>query len=275
MQTAKLPGGQPSLDKTVFIHRYRRTHNLGDAIQTIAMERLLPDWRYVWRDDGICDAGGIYLANGWLGSNRPPVDNPNTLFAGVFVANNDANYDWMKVSRFFEIGARDPATVMRCAERGIRTILLGCATSTFDPYLGPRNGIYAIDASYPTATHLTHCIGDLSWNEQRELALTMLGVYQTAELVVTSRLHAALPCLAFGTPVMVKDPIGLRNVQSLHRFSILDAMGLEYEKPQILDISIWRERFLSFLVRNLGMNLNVKRTIAELSRRSPPLDKRE
>lgn len=246
-----------------YIHRYRRTYNLGDAIQTVALERLLPDCRYVWRDDGICDGEGVYLANGWLGNNKPPVKNANTLFAGVCIANNSANYEWMRASRFAEIGARDPVTVMHCAERGIRTVLAGCATSTFDRYDGPRKGVYAVDTSHPGARRFTHSIGDMPWSEQRSLAIKMLGIYRTAELVVTNRLHVALPCLAFGTPVVVKDPIHLADKPSLHRFSILDGMGVEYGKVQALDVSHWRERFFGLIARNLGVDPGAAPPFAE------------
>lgn len=244
------------------IHRYRRTSNLGDAIQTLALERLLPECGHVWRDDGICDSEGVYLANGWLGDNRPPVQNANTFFAGVCVANNEANYEWMRASRFAEIGVRDPVTVMHCAERGIRTVLAGCATATLDGYDGPRSGTCAVDADHPGAKKFTHQIGDIPWSEQRACAIRMLGIYRTAELVVTNRLHVALPCLAFGTPVIVRDPIRLKDRHSLHRFSILDAMGVEYEKVQTLDVSAWRERYRGLLARNLGVDAGAARPFA-------------
>ena len=38
--------------------------------------------------------------------------------------------------------------------------------------------------------------------ERRETAESLLTRYRTSRLVVTSRLHCALPCLAFGTPVV-------------------------------------------------------------------------
>ena len=37
------------------------------------------------------------------------------------------------------------------------------------------------------------------------VAAEVLGLYANAELVVTSRIHCALPCLAFGTPVIFVD----------------------------------------------------------------------
>lgn len=41
--------------------------------------------------------------------------------------------------------------------------------------------------------------------ERFSMAENFLGKYATARLVVTSRLHCALPCLAFGTPVIFVD----------------------------------------------------------------------
>jgi hypothetical protein len=41
-----------------------------------------------------------------------------------------------------------------------------------------------------------------------ERAQELLNVYARATCVITSRLHAALPCVAFGTPVMVIDIAG-------------------------------------------------------------------
>ena len=42
-----------------------------------------------------------------------------------------------------------------------------------------------------------------NWNFRRALAEGLLRFYQGAFLVVTSRLNAALPCLALGTPVLL------------------------------------------------------------------------
>ena len=51
-----------------------------------------------------------------------------------------------------------------------------------------------------------------NWNFRHALAEGLLRFYQGASLVVTSRLHAALPCLALGTPVLfVKEGSGLAN----------------------------------------------------------------
>jgi hypothetical protein len=237
-----------------YIHRYRGSGNLGDAIQSLALERLLPPVEYAWRDDGLCAGDGTFVVNGWLGQNTPPVDRSNCLFAGVFVNDTEANYQWMANSAFPEIGARDPATVAWCADRGIRATFIGCATLTYDFYDGPRSGAYAVDAEYPGAQELTHGIGPIPWADQREQAIALLARYQTASLVITTRLHVALPCLAFGTPVLIRDPIG-RDRATLRRFSILDALGVCYGIPQVMDVSDLRKRYVGFIARSLGIEI--------------------
>ena len=53
-----------------------------------------------------------------------------------------------------------------------------------------------------------------NWNFRHALVEELLKFYQGASLVVTSRLHAALPCLALGTPVLfIKDEADLANTK--------------------------------------------------------------
>jgi hypothetical protein len=240
---------------TFQVHRYRETWNIGDAIQTIALQRLLPSVNYVWRDIDSPMPETPFIVNGWLGNNQPPVGNPNCLFAGVYVHSNEDNYRWIKNSQYAEIGARDPATVMWCADRKIRASLGGCATLTFDRYHGPRRGVYAVDAEAPNATSISHDIGDMEWETQLSLARDLLLRYMRAELVVTSRLHVALPCLAFGTPVIITDPMKWGHRERNRRFSILDAIGVRYGTPYVQDVSDWRSRYVGFLERNLAIQV--------------------
>lgn len=243
---------------TFQVHRYRKTWNIGDAIQTIALERLLPSVSYVWRDLDTPAEDIPFVVNGWLGNNQPPVANANCLFAGVYVHSNENNYRWINNSRFAEIGARDPATVMWCADRKIRASLIGCATLTFAPYTGPRSGTYAVDAKGAEGTAICHDIGDMEWDAQLNLARDLLQRYRCAELVITSRLHVALPCLAFGTPVIIQDPMRWGNRERNRRFSILDAVGVRYDTPHRQDVSAWRERYFTFLERHLGIRIAPK-----------------
>ena len=73
----------------------------------------------------------------------------------------------------------------------------------------------------------------LTNEEQYKIAKGLLGKYASAKLVITSRIHCALPCLAFGTPVLFVME-GLTD-EGLHlsRFrGILDHMNILTTQPK-------------------------------------------
>lgn len=86
--------------------------------------------------------------------------------------------------------------------------------------------------------HLSHFLGvsEATFEERVQMAEQLLAQYANARLVITSRLHAALPCLAFGTPVLfvvenVNDPrfsgnLELLNVITLSQVEQLDERGV-------------------------------------------------
>src|SRR5690606_10070852 len=53
---------------------------------------------------------------------------------------------------------------------------------------------------------LTHETALSDPRERAEEAQKLLDVYSQASLVITSRIHCALPCVALGTPVIFVDP---------------------------------------------------------------------
>jgi hypothetical protein len=91
----------------------------------------------------------------------------------------------------------------------------GCLTLTFINYYIPRsNNICIVDlpqtvmSVIPKHIHkhvitLSHIITSISNHDIRlQYAQDLLNMYSNARCVITSRLHCALPCLAFGTPVV-------------------------------------------------------------------------
>lgn len=233
----------------VFI--YRRTGNLGDAFQTVALARLLGRCQGVYRDETIPETGSQYplIANGWLGY-RPPDLETDAIFAGVHIARHHAQFaEWMRY-RGRMVGARDPATASIL--RGTApTEMVGCATLTFDRYRGPRKGRYSIDVRpVPGTTVLTQSIGDLTWQQQWNLAVRQLQILRRAELIYTSRLHVILPCLAFGTPVVF--PLSsLDHIDGRERLSLLDQLPFAFGQPVTADVSGMSHRFIAHVERNL------------------------
>ena len=151
------------------------------------------------------------------------------------------------------MGARDPATHQRLLSAGLSTEFIGCATLTLPRYEGPRSGIFSVDCPGPGAP-LTHIISRhapvaVQWVR----ALELLEKYRTAEAVYTSRLHVALPCLAFGTPVWIARPESLAFPE---RFSIIEELRLPWEQLVVTDVSHVANSYTRFLQQHLGIPLN-------------------
>jgi hypothetical protein len=203
---------------------YRRSRNLGDAMQTYALSRLLPENSVaIYRDRaGLDKTVEPLVVNGWLGLNPGRKKYPAT-FAGVFIGADDQdNLQWLStLSAAAVIGTRDPFTQKRLEAAGLPAKMIGCATLTLPRYLGERRGILHIDDGTPNC--LTQDIPvDMSWETQWELAKSRIDQLSRAALVYTGRLHITLPCLALGTPVVCQP----RGYQLAERFSLLSALNV-------------------------------------------------
>ena len=67
-----------------------------------------------------------------------------------------------------------------------------------------------------TISYVTHeCQLSVPHRERFELAKALLQRYANAKLVITSRIHAALPCLGLGTPVILVCPYDQQRFEGL------------------------------------------------------------
>ena len=119
------------------------------------------------------------------------------------------------------IGARDLHTLNLMRQNGIEAFHSSCLTLTLLPQCSiqeqERQEILVVDAHISEAelykrlvpVHIknnacliSHCMKKyLPFAKKQEIAKGLLQRYQKAKLVITSRLHCALPCIAFRTPV--------------------------------------------------------------------------
>ncbi len=248
-----------STDSQSFLPRarvlvYGDCGNIGDAVQTVALTRLLGGATAgVWRDAPMSDLHSDvpFVVNGWLGKGTPLPDS-NCLFAGFHLGYREPDYiSWIRQSKY-PVGARDPFTRELLAANGIASTLVGCATLTLPRYRGPRHGRYSIDVEQVAGTTFeTSMIPDLSWKDQWELALHRLDQLRSAELVYTRRLHVVLPCLAFGTPVVfpLKE---FRDLSDKSRLGLLHSLGFVYDEAVELDVTSFADTFIGFLSGALG-----------------------
>ncbi len=74
-----------------------------------------------------------------------------------------------------------------------------------------------------------------SENEKFEYAEQLIKLYSNAFLVVTSRIHCALPCLAMNTPVIYIDNVNQSKVSSCRLDGILDLFNvISYKDSKLL-----------------------------------------
>lgn len=205
------------------------TQNIGDEIQTLAAEQHLPpiDRRFD-RDKLrlIEDDGNKYITilNGWFAHSPedcfPPADSIIPIFISFHIAEENKNYFLSEPCiNYFKkhepIGCRDEGTMKMLKQKGVEAYFSGCLTTTFPKRnISPKNGkIFLVDvpifvkqilsyqniANVETVEHYTNNYGEAKLT----IAQLLLDKYKNeASLIITNRVHCALPCAAMGIPVI-------------------------------------------------------------------------
>lgn len=215
--------------------------NLGDAIQSLAAQQFLPQVDVLIERERISacpddqSAPVKVILNGWFmhsPDHWPPHQAIEPLLLSMHFAEpgvsrlrrwarsplermlSGAGADYLR--RWGPVGARDPYTLEELSRRDIPAYHSGCLTLTLRPPTMPRSDcIVACDLSALALAQLrrtavrpivevTHLGGEtLSHAEQQAAAMHLLETYASAAAVVTTRIHAAMPCLALDTPVLL------------------------------------------------------------------------
>jgi hypothetical protein len=212
------------------------------------------------------------IYNGWFDGQYayfPPISVIDPLFVSFHINetdhSNDKMYDILEKSKikfkpiasnieFFKrnepIGCRDLHTTELLKKHGIDAYFSGCLTLTLQNKFTTRTDeILVVDAHImcpelfkniipksikDKAIYITQAITEIkSHDEKMILAQKLLDRYAQAKLVITSRLHTAMPCLAFGTPVIL-----LHNDLKDIRFSGLKDFVKAYTHGDQLDIDL-------------------------------------
>ncbi len=224
--------------KTAIIS-YPSSINLGDEVQSIAARRLLKNVdHYIDRENThkfTSNEKVKLLCNGWFmgnADNWPPADCIAPLFISMHIskANGTANKIFTpKNIEYFKkhepIGCRDLGTKKLFEEHGIKAYFSNCLTLTLerDETIDRDDSILIVDAfrtNYDKSFReyyernivperyrknvkyiAQRNTDNLTVEERFEKAEELLELYSKARLVITSRIHCALPCIALGTPV--------------------------------------------------------------------------
>jgi Polysaccharide pyruvyl transferase len=209
--------------------KYDGEGNLGDEIQSLAIKRFLPRVdayfdRNTLSESSIIERHLLFM-NGWFSRTPerclPAPANIVPAFIGFHITNSHnaqnilLNGQRLKYLRKQgTIGARDRGTAKMLTDAGIESFVSKCPTLTFEQRkISPLNGkvilvdinpIYVPEALAKNAIRIKQEVSYIfSSAAKYQLAMELLEFYRdNARLIVTTRLHCALPCLALGIPVV-------------------------------------------------------------------------
>lgn len=207
----------------ILAFKYRGT-NLGDDIQTLAMMGLMGEVapeNFIERDAlSLSTLKGKLVLGGWWGHVPHtcfPVPAAITPLAVSMHLNKGMQgcEGTLSLRDHAPVGARDLSTLEFLQAKGIESYFSACMTLTIPPSDAPRSDAVILcdlkgqeeavaRAFFPKAVTVTHSVHHLTPHDQRrDFARTLLSLYRTSALVITSRLHAALPSVAMGTPAIL------------------------------------------------------------------------
>ena len=232
--------------------------NIGDDIQSLAAFRLIDNVDYLLDRESlhvpISNENIKTINSGWFMENPenwPPSENIKPLFISMHITHNNNATNLMINQNHFNyyknhepIGCRDHHTVSLFESIGIKAYYSGCLTLTLknrtkkedkteeiifaDPFnknlnedlRGKMFNKLVPDSIKKNIVTIEHSQDNLSKNMNLRLdnAADLLDRYSKAHLVVTSRIHVALPCVAVGTPVLFIDA-GFNLKNSRNRFN--------------------------------------------------------
>lgn len=220
---------------------YPGVFNLGDPIQSLAARHFLPRVDVTIPRERLADkppgSGPIGLiANGWFMEN-PANWPPHPDIIPLLISMHFAETSYRRFERFRRrpldrllagagaeylrywgpVGARDQFTADELSKRDIPNFVSGCLTMTLERQSDAPRGdfIVACDLAPQEVALLRKISGGEvvltshrgrlfnNLEAQHHEVERVLDLYANASAVVTTRVHAALPCLGFGTPVLL------------------------------------------------------------------------
>lgn len=217
-----------------------KRNNLGDVIQGIAAEQFLPEnSNYVDREmlSSLVNEPGFLIGNGWFQhefENFPPPPNIKPFYISVHIAKSD----FIKIKRVREhfkanapIGCRDKKTMWLMRGFGIPAYYSSCLTLT----LKNKNSIVKSNSEIIWVDNVDHPVPfkiEVKLNElipngfskishdpisrfsnfdnyvfnNKIIVNEFIERYNNAKLVLTTKIHCALPCIGMGVPVILIHP---------------------------------------------------------------------
>lgn len=212
------------------------TKNIGDDFQCLAAKQFIDKYDVEVEIDrenlkDYCENEVKMIMNGWYVHNPkvwPPSKQIKPLLVSMHFSNHKQKNGLVPIDfilnkegkEYLEnngpIGCRDIYTYKLLKKKNIPCYFSGCLTTTL-PHTNNEKQEYIClvdmdDDIYNffkkrTNRRIIRIDHEQDWGDNYEKRLEkaneLINLYQHAHLVVTNRLHAALPNLAFGTPVLL------------------------------------------------------------------------
>lgn len=225
---------------------YSNSTNVGDFIQTLAVAQHLDQVHQLIDRDFMNHYDGEPMAvvmNGWFTDepeNWPPSPAILPIFLGFHISRESAplirkHRDYF--ARHAPIGCRDHMTAAYMRECGIDAYVSGCATMTFPQRQADATADRVILVDEPLQhfsrserkdfIFISHEVEPyMSQSIRFRAARELLRFYRDhAGLIITRRIHCAMPCAAMGIPVVFS---GRKD----GRTKIVDLLGLHSKQAK-------------------------------------------
>jgi hypothetical protein len=206
------------------------SNNIGDDMQSLVLRRWLgyredeilfyDRDRHTFRGEPRSDSIQL-LINGFIGQGALPI--PETLehdihpvFLAIHMA--DVNHDnpgkLNQLRKYAPVGCRDKQALRECAKFGVPAYFAGCLTILCEPAdLSQDIDILLVDINprrlpaLPERRVIRYSSNmnvprETSFEVRREMCLRRWELLSRSRLVVTSKLHAAMPAIGMGRPVI-------------------------------------------------------------------------
>ncbi len=251
------------------------TNNIGDEIQTLAAEQFLPrvDVRFDRDKLRFLEYRGekyFMIFNGWFSQTPnlcfPPPDWIIPIFFSFHIAKENKKYflnpeSLQYLKKHEPIGCRDNRTMELLHEKGVKAYFSNCLSLTLPKRKNvPKNGkVFLVDVPFEFKSILSkknhinielveHYVNNFDSSFKFEIAKQLLEKYRNeAKLILTYRLHCALPCLAMGIPVIFFCD------KNEYRTQILEDMGIKVYSNKIQSL-----RWLEKIFKNLHLSIIFK-----------------
>lgn len=256
--------------------------NIGDDLQLVAVENLYTEMGVNYADvvriglSQLSSYDGEYVIlpvsfplYGYRDGLNITMFSPKIIpvFLGLSVmGGNISEEEIVYLRRFEPIGCRDYYTVKWLRGKNICAYLNGCLTATLPKlYSGKGTNVYLVDVPQKYCSYIPNNLKDGAMirsqvlhdcdDPEHMIKLYLQEYAEKARLVITTRLHCALPCIAMGVPViLMKDKYSFRfstlaryiPIYTEDKFESIDwnpaPVKYEEEKRAILQSAVRRLR---------------------------------